>query len=51
MCIMADSLVINTTKSHKDSPIVEKVKKEMLNTAINLSFVDFGTFLFTIRTQ
>ena len=45
ICIMADSLVINTTKSHKDSTIVEKVKKEMIRNAIGLSDIGFMTYL------
>lgn len=45
ICIMADSIVINTTKSKKDSPIVEKVKKEMIRNAIGLSDIGFMTYL------
>lgn len=45
ICIMADSLVINTTKSYKDSIIVEKVKKEMIRHAIGLSDIGFMAYL------
>ena len=45
ICIMADSIVINTTKSHKDRYIVEKVKKEMIKNAIGLSDIGFMAYL------
>lgn len=47
--IQVDSLVLNTRQSYKDSPVVKNVKNKMLNTAMNLSFVDFGTFLLYYR--
>ena len=45
ICIMADSLVINTTKSYKDSLVVRKVKKEMIRNAIGLSDIGFMEYL------
>lgn len=35
----------NDTKSHKDRPIVGKVKKEMIRNAIGLSDIGFMTYL------
>ena len=45
MYIQSDSLVLNTIQTHKDNPIVEKIKKEMIRNAIGLSDIGFMTYL------
>lgn len=42
ICIQCED---NDTKSQKDSPIVEKVKKEMIRNAFGLSDIGFMTYL------
>ena len=45
MYIQADSLVLNTIQTHKDSILVRKVKKEMIINAIGLSDIGFMEYL------
>ena len=45
MYIQADSLVLNTIQTHKDSILVRKVKKEMIRNAMGLSDTGFMTYL------
>ena len=45
MYIQADSLILNTRQTCKDSLIVEKVKKEMIRNAIDLSDIGFMAYL------
>ena len=43
--IQMDSLIVNTRNPRKDSPIVEKVKKEMIINTIGLSYIEFLEYI------